>query len=507
MMKNTVSRRALLSTALFAGAIAATGLPTRLWAQANDTLRIAAVGSTVDSLDPHRTKGQTIDIIRYCNLFDGLTEFAPDGSVQLSLAEKIEPGADATEWTVTLRPGIQMHDGSTFTASDVLASVRRILDPENPTKGAGLIDFIDPAQIEVVDDLTLVFHLAAPYGPFADIWANRYLRMVPEGFDPARPVGTGAYKLSSFTPGRESVFDAFPAYFRGAPLIGTVVITSIADSAAQMNALRGGQIDVAYDMPMAEARVVDADPSLMLLRNPTNLSIPIFMRADQPPFDDPRVRKAFKLIVDREQMVKIALAGYGEIGNDMQSRGGIAGCGEAQVPQRVQDIAAAKALLAEAGYADGLEVEMATTAGTTGMVECCQVFAEQAKAAGVTVKVQNLEQSAFLSKYMQWTFGSDFLIGTFLPNARRSLLPDGTFNTAHWNNAEFNALFEQAVATSDLAARCEIMNKMREIEYEDGANIIWGFADTLNAVSARVQGLEPYPVDSAFLSLRKLSLA
>lgn len=502
------TRRGFLQTTLAATSLApivglVAGRPALAQAKSG-TIRLAAAGGSADSLDPHRTQGQVIDIMRFTNLFDGLAEHNPDASTALVLAESMTPNDAADEWTVKLHDSITCHDGNPYTTEDVLYSVKRILDPENPTKGAGLISFIDPEAIEIVDDTTMIFRLAKPYGPFREIWANRYLRMVPRDFDPDAPNGTGAYKYVSFTPGQESVFKSHAEYFRGAPSIERVVISDIAETSAQINALRGGQVDVAYDVPLAEARIIDADPNMSLLNNPTGMSILMYMRVDKAPFDDARVREAFRLIADRQQIVNVALSGYGEVGNDVQARS-IAPCGATGIPQRTQDIERAKALLEEAGQS-GMTITLNTVAGTTGMVECAQVFAEQAKEAGITVEVANLDLSSYLANYGEWTFGVDFLVDSYLPVVARSLIPGGAFNNTHWNDKEFISLYEQAVGTADPSARCDIINEMQKIEYQRGGNILWGFSNTLNAYAPNIQGVEPYVLDSPFYNLRTLSI-
>lgn len=485
-----------LGAALMSGA-------TLAFAQSTGTLRVACNGSASDSLDPHRTQGQVTDIVRFSNLFDGLCEYAPDGTVQNVLAESFTPNADATEWTVRIVPGVTTHAGRPYEAEDLIASVRRILDPEHPTRGASLIAFVDADGLEAVDAQTVLFRLKRAYGPFRDVWANRYLRMVPRDFDPSAPDGTGPFKVVSFTPGRESVFDRFDGYFREPALVERVVISNIADATAAINALRSGQIDMTYLVPISEAAIIEADPSMQLVNNPSMLSIPIYMRTDVAPFDDPRVREAIRLIANREQMVEIALSGYGVVGNDMQGRN-VTPCGDTPVPQRTQDIERARALLAEAGQSD-LDVEIATTAGTPGMVECAQILAEQARAAGISIRANVMDEATYLANYGNWSFGVDFLSDTYLPVVARSLVPGGTFNNTHWNDAEFNALFERATASSDEAERCEIIHQMRTIEHERGGNIVWGFANTLHAVGANVQGVVPYVVNSAFNNLRVVS--
>lgn len=499
-----ISRRTLLATgsSLLLATLAAPGAAFAA-SPFKDMLRLALGGSSVDSLDPHRTQGQVIDIVRYTNLFDGLAEYRPDGTVALVLAESMTPNEDASEWTVRLRPDARWHDGRPVSSSDVLWTIRRIQNPQTAAKGAALLRFIDADRIEIVDALTLIIRLPKPYGPFRDIWANRYLRFVPEGFDPAAPIGSGPYKLVSFTPGRESLYERFDDYFREPAKVRHVMISDIAEASAQMNALRGGQIDLAYDIPVAEARVLSSNSQLALLENPSSTAIQFFMRTDKAPFDDPRVRRAFRLIADREQMVRIAMGGFGQVANDIQGRT-VTPCGTRDPALRQQDIAEAKRLLDEAGKPN-LTVTLTAVSGIAGMVEGAQVFAEQAKKAGVTVNVSKLDTSSFLAGYGEWDFGVDFLTDAYLPVVARSLLPGGTANSSHWKDDEFIALYERAVAIPDALERCTVIDEMRRIEHERGPTILWGFANALNAYNVRVRGLEPYAADSAFFHLRKLS--
>lgn len=506
-------RRILLGSGLGIGSVVAVGgslFSTSVLSQgsaprAGGILRVGVPGSSADSLDPHRTQGQSADIVRFTNLFDGLSEYAPDSSVQLVLAESMTPNRTATEWTVKLRRGVKTHSGREFNADDVIYSVRRILDKANPSKGAALIAFIDPANVDKVDSHTVRFKLANPHGTFADVWANRYLRMVTAGFDPARPVGTGPFKFESFTPGQESVFTRFDDYFREKAWVEKLEISTIGNNTAAINALRGGQVDIIFTMPFSEAKAIQADPNLRILNNPSAMSIPIYMKTDVAPFDDPRVRQAMRLIVNRKQMVAVALSGFGAVGNDMAGRT-IAPCPESNLPQREQDIAQARKLLADAGKSN-LNLELVTVNGTAGMVDAAQVFAEQAKAAGVTIKVRVMEVAAYLANYGKWPFGVDFLSDTYIPVATRSLLPKGTFNTSAWNDKEFVEQHTKAMSTTNQAERCAAIAKMRAVEHERGGNIVWGFANVLNAYRSNVHGLAPYSVDSALYNLRKVWLA
>jgi peptide/nickel transport system substrate-binding protein len=214
------------------------------------------------------------------------------------------------------------------------------------------------------------------------------------------------------------------------------------------------------------------------------------MRVDQAPFDDVRVRQAFRLIVDRQEMVQQVLGGHGSVGNDMYGR--FDPCYPEDIPQREQDIDKAKQLLKEAGK-ENLTVELVTSPVAAGTVEAAQVFAEQAKAAGVTVKVNKVDTGVFYGDdYLQWTFAQDFwFTRDYLPQAAAGSLPDAPYNETHWSDPEWIALVEEANRTIDDDERCELIKKAQEIEFERGGYIIWGFPNGLDAHSSKVQGFVP----------------
>jgi peptide/nickel transport system substrate-binding protein len=467
-----------------ASGTAGAGAPKR-----GGVLRVgAAGGGSTDTLDPHHTQAAAPDTARMNNLYDTLTVQTHDGRNELALAESFEPNSAGDEWTVRLRDDVQWHDGKPLAAADLIFTVQRVLDPKRPSTGAGLISFVDPQGMKQLDDRTVRFKLKTPHGPFPRVWADLYLSVVPVGFDPKRPVGTGPFTYRSFTPQRESTFDRNDNYWGEGPWVDQLVVIDFPDDTARLNALIGGQVDAIDSVPYPQAPVIRGNGSLALLESPTLRYLPIIMRTDQPPFDDPRVREAMRLIPDRRGMVDVALDGHGAIANDMIGR--FDSCGFPTLPQREQDLEQARALLKQAGQS-GLTIELATTPAAAGMAECAQVYAEQAKAAGVTVNVRKLDQNGYLAKYKQWPFAVDFFDGDYLGLASLTLTPDGVYGQTHWNDREFLSLLAKAQATVDDGKRCAIVQDMHRIEYERGGNIVWGWVSNVDAHSSKLQGFTP----------------
>ena len=425
-------------------------------------------------------------------VFDAQFKLKFDG-----LAEEITPNKKGTVWTIRVRDGIEFHNGKTMGAADVRYSLQRLVNKKLGLFGGAALSSIDPRQIKVMDKRTVRATLKKPDGTILDALGQYIAGIVPVGYSPtavgkAKPnIGTGPYKLQSFTPGQQSVHVRNPNYWRsGQPYFDKVVIIDFPDDTARVNALLGGQIDAMTDVPPAQVAVVNGHSGTKVLESPSAAWTPICMRVDAPPFDDVRVRQAMRLIANRPQMVAQALSGHGKIGNDLY-----APFDEAyakSLPQRQQDIEKAKSLLKAAGK-EGLTVDLQSTNGALGMNEGAQVFAQQAKAAGVTVNVKILDSGAFYGdQYLKWPFSTDFWGSrNYLSQVAAGSLPSSPYNETHWPaDKKFIALYNQAVVTTDRKKQAEIVQEMQRMEYDTGGYIVWGFSTLLDGYSTKVQGLK-----------------
>ncbi len=219
---------------------------------------------------------------------------------------------------------------------------------------------------------------------------------------------------------------------------------------------------------------------------------PFTMRIDVKPFDDVRVRQAFRLIVARPAMIEQAYDGYGWVGNDMYAP--FDPGTPTNLPQRQQDLAQAKALLKAAGYDNDLTVTLTTSTAVGGSaVAAAQVLAEQAKGAGVTVNVNNVDPSIFYgSQYLTWPFAQDFwYTRNYLAQANQGTMPTAPFNETHWKNAQWLKLVQQAFRTVDMARRNELVSAAQTIEYDEGGLIIWSFNNQVDGYSKKLGGVVP----------------
>ena len=435
------------------------------------------------------------DQARLVTAFETLLLF--DDNYQLTsngLAESVTQD-NPKQYTIKLRQGIEFSNGKTLTADDVLYSFQRIGTKANGLTGYAATATMDIANMKKLDKYTLRLPLKTPDSTVPQTLASYTFGIVPAGYQayPHAQVGTGAYKLKSFTPGQQSVHERNPNYWRsGQPYFDTVTITDFSSPTAQVNGLLGGQIDAMTDLPPSQVKVVQAR-GMAALVSKTGGWLPICMAIDMPPFDDVRVRQAMRLIVDRPGMLEQVASGYGFIGNDLYAP--FDPGYNHSLPQRKQDIAQAKSLLKAAGKA-GLSVDLHTTNGAAGMVETATVFANQAQAAGVKINVIN-DPNYYGNRYLKLAFSIDFW-GTrsYLNQVQQGSLPNAPYNETHWppksgTGSNFGSLYNQALATTDAATRIQIEHQMQQTEYDIGGYIIPFFGGLIDGYAAKVKGLKP----------------
>jgi peptide/nickel transport system substrate-binding protein len=484
--------------ALGVGALltACTGVPATKFSaltgppQRGGLLRVGLVGGgAADTLDAH-IPVSTTDIARVVNLYEALLYRDENFELKPLLALSATPSADAKTWTIRLRKDVVFHDGRTMTSRDVAATFARIVDPNDPKSGASSLTVLD--EVVVLGDHLLEFRLNTPTATFDDSLGQYPLGIVPEDYDPLHPVGTGPFQYKSFTAGRRSIFTRNDNYWQeNEPHLDELQILNFSDDNALINALLSTQVDAIGQVPLALLEVLDTDPRVNILDSETGMWLPFTMRVDRAPFDDARVRQAFRLVVDREQMVEQVLSGHGTVGNDIYA---VYDPGYAkQLPQRVQNIQRAKELLSAAGYPNGLEVELVTAPIQAGAVEAAQVFAQQAHAAGIKVKIRRVDTTTFFGDdYLKWDFAQDFWYSrNFLPQADNGSLPTSPYNETHWGNPQFRDLVEQAKSTIDPTKRNELITEAQTIEYNEGGYIIWGHPNQADAYQRYVGGLIP----------------
>ncbi|MDI2098728.1 ABC transporter substrate-binding protein [Ruicaihuangia caeni] len=455
-------------------------------------LRVGLVSlSTSDSLDP--AKATTVGGYAIARqLFDTLVEYGTDGKVTNRLAESLEPGDSADTWTLTLKDA-KWSDGEDVTADDVVYTFKRFFDEELPP--ANSLPFLTADGVEKVDDTTVRFNLEYPTVVLPDALTSPTMAIVPEGFDPEKPIGSGPFVLANHDPGSRVSFDANDEYFQdGQPGVDTLEFISFPDSNAMVNALVGGQIDVASSMDPSLVPVVEAGgDGYKVFNYPTSGTLTWQMNVAQKPFDDVKVRQALRLAVDRQQIIDQVYDGYATLGNDIFSpfdEGYDDG-----LPQRERDIEQAKSLLAEAGYPDGVDVELTAAPIQPTADRQNEVLVQQAAEAGFRITFNKVDAATYYGDaYGTYPLSLSFWGQlSIFDQAAFTIVNDAPYNATKWQDDEYNSLYEQAVRTVDDDERIDLVHQMQRIEYERGAYVVAIFVDNISAYSAKVSGYQPYP--------------
>lgn len=505
------SRRSLIKGAAAMGAAAAVGpiaaacgggstdadssAPASGTPNKGGDLRIGIVGgSAKDTTDPH-VAGFEPDITNQYIMYEGLTSYDYEGNVINQMAETIEPNDDGSVWQVKLKDGMLWHDGKPVTADDIVFSFDRIVDPKDPKASAASLSGLKVGGTKKVNETTVEFHLDPPNVIFPENLALRQSQVVPKDFNPKKAIGSGPFKLTQFRPGEQFVYEPFADYYDGVPNVDSLTVIEFGDETARVNALSSGAVEAISQAPSSQTKVIEATAGLALLNAENGGWRPFTMRMDVKPFNDVRVRQAFRLIVDRQQMINQAYNTFGALANDMYGR---YDPGLPDVPQREQDIEQAKSLLKQAGYDNNLTVQLVTSAEAIGAdeVAAAQVFAEQAKAAGVTVTIKKTDSATFYGKdYLSWPFAQDFwLTRGYLAQASQGSMPGAPYNETHWEHEEWLAIVNEAFRTVDEAKRNELISAAATIEYEEGGYIVWAWRNQVDAYSEKITGLKEDPI-------------
>ena len=433
------------------------------------------------------------DTIRTFTTNEGLVRVDNGFTPQPLLATSWESNADATEWTFNLRKGVKFHDGSDLDAGDVVWSYKRLLDPAVQSNSFAILDpFLK--DIVAVDDHTVKFIAKAPTVELPLQIKTKGSGIVPNGSTTemlqVNPMGTGPYQLVNFKPGAsKDTFIKHNDYWQaGLPKHDCMELIPILDTAARTASLLAGQVDLIPVLDPASAKSLKGNPSVNLDISSGGTVMTISMFADTAPFDDLRVRQAMKLVVDRQAVVDTALFGFGEAGNDNPIAPSMPYSYKKDLI--AQDCDKAKSLIAEAGYADGLSIDLNTGEAFPGMVNVAEAYAEMAKCGNINVNIiKNPAEGYWDNIWMKQPLITSSWGGR-PPFAAFSIayMQDSKYPETHWANQAFDDLVTQASSTPDPVARDNLWKEAQQILTEDGGVIVPAFLSTVSAMRSNCSG-------------------
>ena len=404
-----LARRSLLRMALAGGTLMALGPHAAAQTappKRGGTLTIGADADPI-GLDPVTlTAFSSYDFTAL--IYTGLLRWNADMKVEPDLATGFIAPNDTT-YIFRLRQGVKFHNGQAFTAEDVKYTFDRIADPASASPSATLFSGIK--AVTVIDSYTIKFELKAPSATFLSYMAtNPNGVIVPRGVADlkTKPVGTGPFSFVSYEPNQQCTLKANPDYYEEKqPYLDTVVFKFFKDQASISSALRSKAIDMTwFKDPKVAAQIVKSSPDLVSAPGKTSRTFPVHINLKNKPFSDVRVRRAMSLATDRKACLQTVLGGAGKVGAMIPESqvGGYDGVGP--MPYYKHDVAAAKKLLAEAGYPNGLDLgDYIVVAANPLDVQCAQVLQQQWAAAGIKCNLKPMETAPLIAMWLKGDYG------------------------------------------------------------------------------------------------------
>ncbi|MEE8532013.1 MAG: ABC transporter substrate-binding protein [Alphaproteobacteria bacterium] len=479
------------------------------------TLRLSM--RVLDIKDPH-TFSWAVDSNITRNVVEYMSKTGQDNVTRPLLLESWAASDDLKTWTLNVRKGIKWHNGRELDANDIVRNINHVLDPDTGSSVLGLMkgymlnevekdgekttELWDANAVERIDSHTVRLNckqaqLAVP----EHLFHYPFPVLDPEegGKFGVGSNGTGAFDLVAHEIGRKSVLKARGDYWGDGPYLDSLEYHDLGDDpSAKIAALASKQVHGLDTADILSVDAIKALPHVNIFEVSTAQTAVVRGRVDTAPWDDPRVRKALRLATDTPKILQLAYRGLGSPGEHHHV------CPihpeYAKLPFMKQDIAAAKALLAEAGHADGIDVKIDLNGNSKWEINAAQGLKEQWKAAGIRVDLNVMPGAQFWENWDKTPFGMTSWthrpLGVMvLGLAYRSGVP---WNESAYNNPEFDRLLTKAEGLLDVDERREVMVEIEKIMQEDGpiTQTLWRAVFT--AMDKRVKGFSMHPTSYLF---------
>jgi len=421
------------------------------------------------------------------------------------LAESWKPNRDGSQWTFKIRQGVMFQDGKPMTAEDVAATFNLHADPDNGSNAlSAFTGVLSKGGAQVVDDSTVMFELDAPNGnfPYSTSSDNYNLIILPKGFDPTKWVktfpGTGPWKMEKYTPNVGVTYTKNPDYWDKTrqPKPDRHEIKYYEKEEAAVLGVQGGEVDILAQFSPVNGKPLLTDPNVNVIELRASQHRQLHMRTDKEPFNDKRVRQAVALLINRDNLVKGLLEGKSDYGNDSPFAP-VYPSTDKSVPQRKQDVEKAKALLSEAGKS-GISVELRGWNGFE-MPQYAELVQNDLKAAGIDVKLNITDGASYYgdavygkSPWLDSSFGITEYGHRGVPNVflGAPLKSDGTWNSAHFKNKDYDKLVTDYVSAIDLDSQRTSAKQIQELLLDEVPIVFSYFYFYLTATKKTVAGVD-----------------
>lgn len=461
-----------------------------------------AVDSPPAGLDPHVITAFSSTAI-LSQIYDGLMEVNAELQVEPALATGYTVSADGLSYLFTLREGVTFHNGRPFTAADVVYSFERIVAPETGSPVASR--FAQVAGVAAEGDLAVRIDLKAPFAPFLQNLAFLYVVasevVEANGNLQQVAVGTGPFMLDEVVPDTYTRLVANPNYYRpGEPGVEAIRYNVVPEASTRAAGLRTGAYHMIPDVDPATAQTLGNAPGITLLGIQELSYSLIGMNAVRPPFDDVRVRRALNLALDREEIVEAVYFGNAAVGGPLSPALTAWALDPSEFPCYAGGIDEAKALLAEAGYPDGIDVELVTLGSLNVVVDVAQVVQAQLAPAGIRATVTVEEVGNFVQRWRNGDFDAFASLNGGNPDPDgyldRTFRTGGSTNVFKFTDPQVDANLLAGQTTLDPAVRQGIYAELQRALACDGPVAHVAYATLFTAHRDEVRGFVQSPTRS-----------
>ncbi len=458
---------------------------------------VAAQGADPDRFDPHLTTAfSSFQILE--NIYDTLVQPGDDLQMEAALAEAWEVSDDNLTWTFFLRDGVTFHNGRAFTADDVVYSYERILDPD--TGAANAFRFASVESVTAVDDSTVEIALTRPTpNLLVNIGGFKGMAIVPreiveDGTIDSTPMGTGPFVFVSQSPDQGIILEKNPNYWRadeGLPYLDGIQFRQIPDANTKLTDLQTGAVDWVDSVPPQQLDALAGDDSVVLGRVPGGDYHYFALNHAREPFDNPDVRRAIAMAIDREEIAEAAQFGAATANQAAIPEGTF--WYHPYAPFGTAALDDAQALLDGAGVTD-LSIEFLVSSDFPETVTQAEVIAAQLAALGISVEISDVDFGTWLDRQGEGDFDAFMLswIGNIDPDdfyyAQHH--SEGGFNFQGYSNPEVDELLDAARVETDQDARKALYDLAAEAIIDDASYIYLYNPENINAWSPVLQGYQ-----------------
>ena len=432
--------------------------------------------STSDKLDPARLL-TSFEAFAGGLLMDNLVALDLKNRPGPGLATRWEASPDGRRWTFELLKGVEFHDGRPLTSKDVAFTVERVLDPELGSAALSMFaPILKPGGIDTREAHVAVFNLERPYAFLPELLSTYFMRVLPAGSTEAdlrRGIGTGPFRLKSFEPGSTLEVERNPGYWDGKlPYLDGVQASVIFEQATKLQSVLAGEAHIGDAIEYSA--VPQAEGSALLLTAPGGNFGPIVLNQGNEPFEDVRVRQAFKHSIDRERLVKEVFFGQAAESADVTIPPD-----DPYYPTAVKplprDPQEARSLLRSAGFPNGLEVDLLTSEVSPGMADTAVVLKEMLAEGGINANLRKLPSGTYWEQAVGKPLACSFWLRQHVSFSLPLMFGSGA--NAAWNESSFSdqrvdQLIRQSQATLDTAEQKEIVAQAYDIINTDGGEIV-----------------------------------